>query len=125
MRTEDGLIGKERREGRAYIRCVGDELSEEDLLVRVEGIDDEGEQLVDLGLECEGLRLRTASHVHVRRRHCPACCCRRIECLVVADRLLRESEREAKDRSLNCCSVSCHADGQAERTGGFALYERG
>ena len=31
-----------------YIGRVGDELAEEDLLVGVEGIDDEGEQLVDL-----------------------------------------------------------------------------
>ena len=41
-----------------YIGRVGDELAEEDLLVGVEGVDDEGEQLVDLGLEGEGLRLR-------------------------------------------------------------------
>jgi len=41
-----------------YIGRVGDELAEEDLLVGVEGIDDEGEQLVDLGLEGESLRLR-------------------------------------------------------------------
>ena len=41
-----------------YIGRVGDELAEEDLLVGVEGGDDEGEQLVDLGLEGEGLLLR-------------------------------------------------------------------
>ena len=41
-----------------YIGRVGDELAEEDLLVGVEGVDDEREQLVDLGLEGEGLRLR-------------------------------------------------------------------
>jgi len=33
---------------------VGDEFSEEDLLVGVEGVDDEGQQLSDLGLEGEG-----------------------------------------------------------------------
>ena len=52
-----------------YIGRVGDELAEEDLLVGVEGIDDEGEQLVDLGLERERLRLRAPGHVHVGRRH--------------------------------------------------------
>ena len=41
-----------------YIGRVGDELAEEDLLVGVEGVDDERKQLVDLGLEGEGLRLR-------------------------------------------------------------------
>ena len=40
-----------------YIGRVGDELAEEDLLVG-EGVVDGGEQLVDLGLEGEGLRLR-------------------------------------------------------------------
>ena len=41
----------------AGIAGVGDEHSEEDLLVRVEGVDDEGHQLGDLGLEGEGLGL--------------------------------------------------------------------
>jgi hypothetical protein len=44
--------------GGTYIGGVGDELPEEDLLVGVEGVDDEGEQLVDLRLEGERLRLR-------------------------------------------------------------------
>mmetsp|Transcript_24215 Transcript_24215/g.78143 ORF Transcript_24215/g.78143 Transcript_24215/m.78143 type:complete len:287 (-) Transcript_24215:9-869(-) len=35
------------------VRGVGDKLAEEDLLVGVEGVDDEGHQLVDLGLEGE------------------------------------------------------------------------
>lgn len=35
---------------------VGDDLSEEDLLVGVDGVDDEGEELRDLSLELEGLR---------------------------------------------------------------------
>ena len=43
---------------KTYIGGVGDELPEEDLLVGVEGVDDEGEQLVDLRLEGERLRLR-------------------------------------------------------------------
>ena len=43
---------------KAYIGGVGDELPEEDLLVGVKGVDDEGEQLVDLRLEGERLRLR-------------------------------------------------------------------
>ena len=43
--------------GAAYIRRVWDELAEENLLVGVEGVDDEGEQLVDLCLKGEGLRL--------------------------------------------------------------------
>ena len=41
-----------------HIGGVGDELPEEDLLVGVEGVDDEREQLVDLRLEGERLRLR-------------------------------------------------------------------
>ena len=37
------------------VRGVGDELSEEDLLVGVEGVDDERQQLVDVALEgCAG-----------------------------------------------------------------------
>lgn len=36
---------------------VGDQLTEEDFLVRVEGVDDEAHQLGDLGLEGEGLDL--------------------------------------------------------------------
>ena len=43
---------------KTYIGGVGDELPEEDLLVGVESVDDEGEQLVDLRLEGERLRLR-------------------------------------------------------------------
>jgi hypothetical protein len=49
---------REQRSTRTYIRGVGDELTKEDLLVGVEGVDDEREQLVDLGLEGEGLGLR-------------------------------------------------------------------
>ena len=37
------------------VRGVGDELSEEDLLVGVEGVDDQTHQLGDLRLEGEGL----------------------------------------------------------------------
>jgi hypothetical protein len=44
----------------AYIRGVGNELAEEDLLVGVEGVDDERKQLVDLSLEGKGLRLHGA-----------------------------------------------------------------
>ena len=44
--------------GETHIGGVGDELPEEDLLVGVEGVDDEREQLVDLRLEGERLRLR-------------------------------------------------------------------
>jgi hypothetical protein len=40
--------------GTTYIGGVADELPEEDLLVAVEGVDDEAEELVDLGLEGEG-----------------------------------------------------------------------
>lgn len=37
------------------IGSVGDKFSEEDLLVRVDGVDDEGEKLRDLSLELESL----------------------------------------------------------------------
>lgn len=49
---------KRQRSTEDYIGGVGDELAEEDLLVGVEGVDDEREQLVDLRLEGEGLGLR-------------------------------------------------------------------
>ncbi len=52
---ERGLISGAAQ---TYIGGVGDELAEEDLLVGVEGVDDEGQQLVDLGLEGERLGLR-------------------------------------------------------------------
>jgi hypothetical protein len=44
-------------ESRTYVGCIGDKLPEEDLLVGVEGADDEGERLVDLGPEREGLHI--------------------------------------------------------------------
>jgi hypothetical protein len=56
LRVEHRLVGERlvadlvERIGR-----VGDELAEEDLLVRVEGVDDEREKLVDLSLEGECL----------------------------------------------------------------------
>jgi hypothetical protein len=37
------------------VRRVGDQLAHEDLLLRVERMDDDIEQLADLGLELEGL----------------------------------------------------------------------
>lgn len=40
-----------------HIGRVADELTEKDLLVRVESVDDETQQLVDLGLEGERLGL--------------------------------------------------------------------
>ena len=38
-----------------YIGGVTDEFTQEDLLVTVEGVDDEAEKLVDLSLEGKGL----------------------------------------------------------------------
>ena len=40
-----------------HIRGVGDELSEEDLLVGVEGVNDQRHQLSNLSLESEGLHI--------------------------------------------------------------------
>lgn len=40
-----------------HIRWVGDELSEEDLFVGVEGVNDKGHKLSNLSLECEGLNI--------------------------------------------------------------------
>merc|ERR1712072_242429 len=34
-------------------RCIRDQLPEEHLFVRVEGVDDEAHQLLDVGIECE------------------------------------------------------------------------
>lgn len=45
-----------------YVRGVGDQLSKEDFLVWVEGVDDQGHQLGDLRLEGEGL---VSLHWHV------------------------------------------------------------
>ena len=55
---ESSLQGSERASYRILSRAseaVGDEFSQEDLLVGVDGVDDEGEQLRDLSLELEGL----------------------------------------------------------------------
>ena len=41
-----------------YIWWIADELAKENLLVAVEGVDDQTQKLVDLGLEGEGLRIR-------------------------------------------------------------------
>ena len=48
----------------AHIRGIADEFAEEDLLVPVEGVDDEAQKLVDLRLEREDLWFhhRNVSH---------------------------------------------------------------
>ena len=43
---------------KTHIGGIADELTEEDLLVAVEGVDDQAEKLVDLGLEGKGLGVR-------------------------------------------------------------------
>src|SRR5690606_7800224 len=48
---ERGLRQRPEAELVERVRRVGDELAEEDLLVRVEGVDDEREDAADLGLE--------------------------------------------------------------------------
>ena len=48
-----------------YIRGIADEFTKKDLLVAVEGIDDEAQKLVDLCLERKGLSL---SHPNIS--HC-------------------------------------------------------
>lgn len=52
-----------RSKKKTYIRGVANELPKEDLLVGVEGVDDQAQQLVDLRLEGEGLGL---SHLLIR-----------------------------------------------------------
>ena len=47
------------------VAAVGDQLPEEDLLVGVEGVDDERHELRDLGLEGEGLHVAVGSHLCV------------------------------------------------------------
>lgn len=49
---------RKKESERSYIGRVTDEFAKEDLLVAVKGIDDEGEQLVDLSLESKGLCVR-------------------------------------------------------------------
>ena len=46
-----------------YIRGIANKLPKENLLVRVKGVDDQAQQLVDLRLEGEGLGF---SHLHIR-----------------------------------------------------------
>lgn len=59
------------------IGSVGDELTEENLLVGVDGVDDEREQLRDLSLELEGLRhdggigYQRKRESELRVSHCP------------------------------------------------------
>ena len=53
------MIGVKRE---MYIGRVADEFTEKDLFVAVESVDDEAQQLVDLGLESKRLRVR-----HCRR----------------------------------------------------------
>ena len=43
------------RKWKTHVGGVTDELTKKDLLVAVEGVDDETEKLVDLSLESEGL----------------------------------------------------------------------
>merc|ERR1719261_970370 len=63
--VEDGLVGQRLVTDLVErIRRVGNQLAQEDLLVRVERVDDERHQLVDLSLE--GKRLDLLSHGCVR-----------------------------------------------------------
>lgn len=57
-------MGHERRlhSSETYIRGVGDQFPEEDLLVGIEGVDDQGHQLSNLSLEEEGLPLLLMLH---------------------------------------------------------------
>lgn len=60
---------------RAHVRGVGDELPQKDLLVGVEGVDDERHELGDLRLEGERLRiLLIALHLlgHLQGKHSPS-----------------------------------------------------
>ena len=92
-RTEDGGV-RERHEARLVerIRAVGDELTKEDLFLRVERVDDDVHQLVDVRLELEllaGGLLLLARHgrgeergdrqddpqsTHLRLPRCLCCC---------------------------------------------------
>lgn len=49
-----------------YIRGIADELTKENLLVAIEGVDDEAQKLVDLRLESEGLGLYHQNVSHCR-----------------------------------------------------------
>ncbi len=65
-----------------YIRGVGDQLPEEDLLVGIEGVDDQGHQLSDLCLEGKGLSLLLLVHFfrHLyKRMTCVVENCRQFE----------------------------------------------
>ena len=50
-----------------YIRSIANELTKEDFLVAIEGVDDETQKLVDLCLKREGLCV-SVSHLNVS--HC-------------------------------------------------------
>lgn len=49
---------KKDKKYRTYIRGIADELTEKNLLVAVEGVDDQTQELVDLSLESERFNLR-------------------------------------------------------------------
>lgn len=54
----------------AYVRGIGDQLPKEDLLVGIEGVDDQGHQLSDLCLEGKGLNICLLVHFfrHLRTK---------------------------------------------------------
>ena len=52
-----------RTHASTYIRGIGDQLPKEDLLVGIEGVNNQGHKLGDLCLEGEGLRLLFLAHI--------------------------------------------------------------
>ena len=47
------------------IRCIGDQLTQKDLLVRIEGVDDQTHQLLDISIEGKGFRHDVETKVKV------------------------------------------------------------
>lgn len=67
LRVELALIGQTLESDLIQsIGGVADQLAEEYLLIAVECVDDQAEELVDLRLECERLRV---GHLHFRHRY--------------------------------------------------------
>jgi len=75
----------EQHTGREGGRNIPDKLAEEDLLVGVEGVDDEGQELVDVRREGKGLCLCVARHGW------------KVACLL-------GSEEEVESKALRCGS---------------------
>ena len=86
---------------RKYIGSVADKLTKKDLLVGVEGVDDQAEKLVYLGLECERLGLRRHCCFFLRRSEKKTS----FNLKAAEARVIEEKERDAKGNVCVCVVI--------------------